>query len=528
MFWIRAGKFFVAVLMLAGLMVPASASYGQTGEQTPGWSEPALISYGWFPDITADASGRVHIVWSSGTTGYDVVMYSTTMDGVTWTGINDIAAKPTLGAVTRPTIIIDPLGVFHMTFRDYTVYYTHGPADSVSAATLIPYRQVSKGASAYFSKVARDSQGRLHFIITENVFSAACSLCFHVFYRYSDDNGQTFSDLVNISEAVLTGAAKPQVVIDRQDNIHVVWEAGRGGDLGQLLTLNTKVYYTASYDRGTTWETPVEFQTPPIEPEEVVGETPAAPAKTTARNVVIGMDGVGNLMAAWLGLPQDLIYYRISSDQGRTWTAPQPIAGVWGGWSLYFGKLDTYTMATDRAGDIHLVFVGRTVEDEKLRYTSDDSTILDLLHVSWEGVNWSKPDTVTTLVGDVPEWPRLAVSNGNQLNLIWFVRDQENIYGDPSGYQVWYSRGLSSASFVPSVPLPTIEPTVRPTNTLPPAATISPDATPTVDFAQLPPTTGEGQEPFTESNLLALIGASLFPAAMLVVVVAAIVLIRRR
>lgn len=528
-FWLTAGRIFPVLLVLAGLALPAAVSYGQTEEPPSGWSEPALISYGWFPDIAADASGRVHLVWSSGTTGYDVVMYTASDDGVTWTDINDIAARPTLGSVTRPTIVIDPLGVFHMTFKDYTVYYTSGPAASVSAASLIPYRQVSKGPAAYFSKVLRDSKGRLHFIITENVFSSVCSLCLHVFYRWSDDNGQTFSDLVDISEAIPTGAAKTQFVIDDQDNLHVVWEAGRGGDLGQLLTTNTKVYYAVSRDRGTTWETPIEFRTPPLlEAEATPTGTPEPPQKTTARNVVLGLDGEGKLLVAWLGLPQDLIYYRVSSDQGRTWTDPQPIPDVWGGWSIHPGRLDTYTMATDSAGQIHLVFVGRTVENVKLRHTTDGSTLLDLLRVSWDGSGWSKPDTITTLAGDVPEWPRLAISNGNQLNLAWFVRDQENIFGDPGGYQIWYARGSSSASFVPSAPLPTIAPTVRPTNTLPPAEVVSPDATPTIDFAQLPPTTGEGQEPFTESNLLVLIGTSLFPAAMVVIVVAVIVLVRRR
>ena len=80
-FWLTAGRIFPVLLVLAGLLIPASASYGQTEDPTPGWTEPALLSYGWFPDVAADASGRVHVVWSSGTTGYDVVMYSSTTDG---------------------------------------------------------------------------------------------------------------------------------------------------------------------------------------------------------------------------------------------------------------------------------------------------------------------------------------------------------------------------------------------------------------------------------------------------------------
>jgi len=114
------------------------------------------------------------------------------------------------------------------------------------------------------------------------------------------------------------------------------------------------------------------------------------------------------------------------------------------------------------------------------------------------------------------------------LNLTWFVRDQENIFGDPSGYQVWYARGISSSPAISSVSLPTQAPTVQPTNTLPPVSTISPNVTATIDFANLPPATVNGQEPYTESNLLALIFTSLLPAALLTGIVVAVVLLRRR
>ncbi|MBI3243390.1 MAG: hypothetical protein HYZ49_13960, partial [Chloroflexi bacterium] len=89
-FWLKAIKLLSIFAVLASLLASTLPSFGQASN----WTEPSVISFGWFPDITADASGRVHLVWSSGTAGYNVVLYTSSMDGVNWSTINDIAALP--------------------------------------------------------------------------------------------------------------------------------------------------------------------------------------------------------------------------------------------------------------------------------------------------------------------------------------------------------------------------------------------------------------------------------------------------
>jgi hypothetical protein len=229
----------------------------------------------------------------------------------------------------------------------------------------------------------------------------------------------------------MDGVAKPQIIVGAQNNLHVVFEAGYGGDLGQLSDPST-VMYIASHDGGDTWTTPVRLSAER-------GDNP----KAQARNIAIGQDGEQKLIAVWWAIPEDIVYYQTSLDQGRSWSTPAPISGVVGGWSIYQSRLDDYALATDSAGHVHLVMTGR--------HTPSESNI-SLMHLEWDGLSWSSPMDIATYQGDIPEWPRIAIGNGNQLHVTWFVRDEANLFNsDTSNYKVWYAHAQSAAPYIQPV-----------------------------------------------------------------------------
>lgn len=441
-----------AMLVLIGLIPAQKAALGQVLPPTPTptaaggtWSEPmAFDRTGWFPDIAADASGRIHVAWSNSLIysvgnaalreGYDIVLYSTSADdGITWSTINEVAAlkQGVVGSVevTRPSMAVSQAGVLHMSFRDMNVHYSNASAQVAGDAQYWTKVQQVTTFMGYFSKVGVDSQGRVHMFFTENVSSSDCLSCYHLFYRYSDDGGETWSNEADIS-VLPTGVGKPNILIDRQDNIHVVWESGRGGTLGTVSD-PTSVLYAVSYNRGESWSQPL---------------TVGGDVTERSRNVTIGQDGSGNIIIVWWGLPDDLVFYQVSADNGLSWNKPTQIPNVWGIWFAYTSRLDTYSMATDSAGNLHLVMVGRTAAAE---------TTMRLLHLVWNGTTWSFPEPIVSYQGDAPEWPRIAISNGNQLNVVWFVRGEDFIWnaaGD--AYKIWYSKKTVNAPFVAPVEFP--------------------------------------------------------------------------
>ena len=486
-------KIVLLLALIASMMlVPVAAG------QTQGWSQPAPIAQGWFPDVASDTTGQVHVVWASGDTTYDQVMYATSQAGQEWSDITDVAALPQASGseATRPALLLDRQGILHMTFRDTAVHYSQAPAESarVAANWRLP-EPISVAQVGYFSRLAMDSQGRLHVVFTENVPTADCPLCYHLFYRRSEDNGHSWSAPLDISSAP-NGSAKPQIVIDTQDGIHVVWEAGKGGAYGQL-TDPTQVMYTASHDGGKTWTPPVQF----------------GAAAGRGKNIAVGLDGKGTLLAVWLGLPEDVIYYQVSRNQGRSWSPMQPVPGVWGGWSVYAAKLDDYAIATDSAGAVHLILVGRTTQDQ---------TSLGVLHVTWDGSAWSKLEAITTLVGDVPEWPRIAVGRGNQLHVVWFVRDQATIFdSDKGNYKVWYAHGSSSAPVATPAAWPTVTPTPTARAVVVPTATPLPRLNSALSRVSV-------DSLYTENDDTLLLAKSAIPAVLLIAAIAVGLRLRRR
>src|SRR5579859_2178313 len=537
-------------------MVNPLPTQANSSAQDQGWSQPYLLSPGtqssWFPDVATDATGRVHAVWATSiSTGvaqaYDVVMYSSSQDGLTWSAAKDIVALPSKGASTRPSLLADGLGWLHLTYRSYTVYYSQAPVAAVGAGSLATPQPISTPDNGYFSRLAIDKEGRLHLVYTENIQSLDCQGCFHIFYRQSDNNGAAWSRPVDIS-VVPAGAVKPQILIDEQDAIHVVWESGEGGDLGQLSgSAATQVMYTASYDRGRSWATPVQLAVfPNAAPTAAaaatattvvsttrsfatqiatpVGPTPqVTPVVRSFKNIALGSNSHGQLVMAWLSVPEDQAYYQVSNDQGHTWSDPKLIPAVWGAWAVYEGRTDDYAMATDSMGLVHLLMVGRTAEKQDT---------LSVLHLAWDGSAWSKPEAITTLAGDVPEWPRAAIGLGNQLHVVWYVRDEAHIFGGEgaSQYRVWVSQKLLSAPAVAPVVLPTAQaspaPSAQPTEDL--AATPAPTLAATIPLSLTQDSAPGPNLVYNESDYLRVVGQSIVPALVgVVLVVAAVRLFRR-
>ena len=492
-------------LLLVSAVLPAQAT-----AQVRNWSMPIPLGAYWFPDVAVDASGRVHAVWSSGVDGFNTVMYAA-KEETGWSRPVDIAAMRQIAGgseASRPTLLIDSHNALHLTYRYTSIYYTQAPAGGAGVPVL--WRAPLEIDEGYFSRIVQDRQGVLHLIFTQNVQTESCRVCYHVFYMRSVDDGLSWSDPVDVS-VQLTGAAKPQLIVDRQDNLHVVWESGYGGSYGQLSDPTT-VMYVASYDGGDSWSRP--FALAPGR-----GGSTAA----MARNVTIAEDGNDHLIVVWWAIPEDTIYYQLSRDAGRTWSQPTTVPDALGIWALYQSRLDSYATAVDSAGRVHLVMVGRRIPEQ---------TRAELLHLIWDGSTWSPPSVVASYERDMPEWPRIAVGLGNQLHLVWFVRDAESIFNSDAGnYQVWYASGATDSPAIAPVSVPLIPP---PTPIIDTAAAIV-IATPTsqivpvsVDDVAQPSNSLMTPNLRSENDEVLLLLLSTVPVLAIVLLIAGGAMLRRR
>jgi hypothetical protein len=117
------------------------------------------------------------------------------------------------------------------------------------------------------------------------------------------------------------------------------------------------------------------------------------------------------------------------STDGAQWSQPRRIPGIKSGVQRPY---DVYDMVTDSAGHVHLVVVGYALESDAMA----------LLHSEWNGHTWSPPDVIAS-GAPYPEYPRLAVGEGNRLHVVWFGGDKLTIDRSPVG--IWYSTAPTAA-----------------------------------------------------------------------------------
>lgn len=502
--------------------------------QSPQWAEPVMVSvdggFAWFPNVTTDSTGGVHLFWASGREvpenrfgGYDTVIYcQPTPTGCPETF--EVAALQQFAGEfnTRPAAVVDSLGDIHMLWRGETVIF-HTSASVIPAPAARHWtssRRVSGKNTSYYLNIAQDQRGVLHAVWSENMFQGDLEKCFgcsDIFYRQSTDLGQTWSAPIDLSNTDWA-SEKPQIVLGPNNTVYVAWEEGHDFYIGKGEPQSSMII--ASRDGGLTWEKPTTFIFP--------GDTP--------QSIAAGVDGQGKLVAVWQQVVGLGIYYQVSTDQAQSWSAPKLIPGVVTR-SIY-NDLDDYDMAVDSAGHLHLVLVGRDAQAVAAAVNQPQSKqpLNNVYHLEWNGSGWSEPDPIfTSTNGDLPEWPRIAIANGNQLHIVWFNRDKAHIFSSEGGkYQIWYDHGLAAAPAVAPLAWPTPTPSPTPatatTPTVTPVPTTTPSPTPTLDpsLAQVSIPDGTTTSIYGDNDEVFLLAKSLLPAALIIVVVIVAVRFWRR
>lgn len=463
----RRGHLSLLLLSFALLLVVMLGGSPRALAQGGGWSPPFEVAdtvrFSWFPDLTVVPGGQVAVIWGGSdrnprapndqNQNIDVLRYRELRDGA-WSPVNEIVMTGFGAYTVRNSIVYGRDGLLHAIVRYHTeLYAISAPAaEAWSARAWSEPVQVSD-SSGYYCALAVDSHNRLHAVYSQAVIDPPgqpreeCPQCSDLYYRYSDNGGKLWSNPQNLSKSD-DGENRPQIVVDAQDHLHVVWDQGVDWYAGAGVAKYG--VYVRSDDRGLTWSEPLRFGSP----EDPIQQT------------AIAVTSVGNPMIAYRSVKTRDIFFQSSADGGSTWTLPGPIPGVLAR-NLNDNNLDRYAMAADSADRVHLLVSGFVDPGQENPW---------LVHLTWDGNTWSSPRPV--MQGPLfPEWPRLIVSGGNQLHATWFTRHSYDLFSsvESPDYEVWYSTlaldtpaiaPLPTFTPVPTVQLPT--PTPLPTSTLPP------------------------------------------------------------
>ncbi len=257
-----------------------------------------------FPAIDVDENDSLYLMMSVATASdrpHSQIFFTMSRDsGTNW---NNFPATKNLskskGEAFGPSVAVTKQGVI----RVYVAY--HDDSNGTTQSYLIRSKKKSKfktkpanitphDGAAFSPRIALDSGEGLHL-----VWGDALEPGRRVVYIRSTDQGLTFSDPLILSGASTT-AFDPEIAVDPQDGVNVVWEDADSG-------VNA-VMFARSTDGGASFSEPKRLSS---------GEGRADEAQIAA-------DSSGRLNVVWVdeSSGSSQAYYSRSTDQGETFSEP--------------------------------------------------------------------------------------------------------------------------------------------------------------------------------------------------------------
>lgn len=274
--------------------------------------------------IVADRNGNVMAYWGAGlrTDNIDVVVARSGDRGANWTPLQGLYK----GEIHVPSLVTAPNG-------EYVSIIPEGPesnwrltffrsADGGKVWEQLPTLSGVHGEKSQFgirsSQVVVDNKGRLHIVWQERG-NGQRERIYYNRLEPANAQGSWLPEAVQLSvgEADSPGAYRPQISVDADGHLFVVWvEAWDPGNatLGEGRHPQS-VYFTRSMDGGRTW------LAQPIR----ISQTGPEAFHHVATRVEVATDGQGQVYVVWreeVGFPPvERLVFRRSTDYGATWAS---------------------------------------------------------------------------------------------------------------------------------------------------------------------------------------------------------------
>ncbi|MDH5645006.1 MAG: hypothetical protein OEZ01_03310, partial [Candidatus Heimdallarchaeota archaeon] len=273
------------------------------------------------------------------------------------------------------------------------------------------------------ANIAVDLNDNIHVVWVDNTDYNGAGTDFDIFYKKFDRSTSTWGSAVVISSESTSGSFSPNMVVDNQNNIHIVWHDytdydGSGGD--------GDIFYK-KYDYSTsTWGTTVIVSTES-------GDASQIP--------VIDIDSNGNLHVVW----SDYTDYN----------------GVGTDIDIFYKKYDS---STNTWGDSIVLSIDSTSDSESPSLKIDGKNNVHVVWSDYTGIYgianthivYRKYDTITSNWNPIEViWtpssatnnalhPKLAIDNLDNLHVAWV--DNSPILSSGNDYDVLYRKYISTYS----------------------------------------------------------------------------------
>lgn len=233
-----------------------------------------------FDNLCVDKQGTVHLGWIDSREGRNkpktyvtrlIAGGKSVEKNIPLEGHTCVCCRTSLTTAPDGSIFIAWRQVIDEKFRETVVSRSVDGGQTYSPPVVVgPDRWIFDGCPHRPASIAVDNRGRLYVTwYTEGPDDVP-----GIYLAMSDDQGNTFSPRIMLNQSKGTFPDKPQMAVDSQGRIMVVWE--------ELSPVRREIYVRYSLDRGTSFSAPQRLN-------EAKGQHPA---------VAINSQGEGAL--TWL------------------------------------------------------------------------------------------------------------------------------------------------------------------------------------------------------------------------------------
>lgn len=485
------------------------------------WRYPHRLSTSeitYMPGIAVDSQGIIHVVWCEWvpvelseeeifrdhrSPYLSDIFYRRSADGgTTWSAPLNLSRTPNVGS-GRVQIKIDAQDVIHVTWEEG---WDRNAQNDVAGASPVcgMYVHSLDGGYTWSTPKVLDMP-RTVSVHSPDAYSRYETGLRQLLSRIDRDHSRYSEALVyqrwlieNISET----REESDSDTPRAQQAILTLEAERATIMGRLNELALSVV-------GKSFDALCDLSTSTMDYEPVEHLPQADNTQMT-----LGLDNDGGVLLVWRSRELKRLYYTWSEDGGITWGSVEQVPGIYARpWNEPY---DAYDAASDSMGHIHVVMVATTVSPE----IEERNPPLGVYHLTWDGKSWSEPQLIAHYPEpSIPEYPKIAVGQGNHLHVVWGLRP-EGIW--EHDMQIWYSElEISAPLEEPALaPTPTAAPTMTPTPALVPTAT---------PFPTLGPEgSGVPEGLYTEQDDLAWLALALSPVLLVMMILIAIKWVRRK
>jgi len=283
-----------------------------------------------YPCVAASGS-KVHIVWENdGFKRTSEIKYMRSTDGgVTWNPETRLTNNTVSGYGSPPSLSAAGAAL-HMVWQGgYRIYYKRSTDDGV---TWSPDLRLSTDSCKFWRPSVATSRSLVHVVWFGD------SNCKHggIFYKRSTDEGRSWKPEKRLTK----DPSRPNApCVDASgSNVHVVWQDFQHGQ--------AEVYYKRSTDEGATWLPDIRLTNDPAN-----SSLPSIAARGAQVHVVW-----------WDGRDRDWdeIYYKRSTDGGRTWEKDERLTDAPG--------RSAFSSVSISGQTVHVVWVDERDKNSEIYY----------------------------------------------------------------------------------------------------------------------------------------------------------------